>query len=46
MLGQSKSFALLDAYLEAGGTFVDTVRVYSDWLPGAGQHGPLVAPER
>ena len=33
-LGHSESFALLDAYLEAGGTFIDTARVYSDWLPG------------
>ncbi len=28
------SFALLDAFLEAGGTFIDTAQVYSDWLPG------------
>lgn len=27
------SFALLDAYAEAGGTMVDTAAVYSDWLP-------------
>lgn len=27
------SFALLDAYVEAGGTMVDTATVYSDWLP-------------
>ena len=33
-LGQTESFALLDRYLEAGGTFIDTARVYSDWLPG------------
>ena len=33
-LDQAESFALLDRYLEAGGTFIDTARVYSDWLPG------------
>ncbi len=33
-LDQAASFALLDAYTAAGGTFIDTARVYSDWLPG------------
>jgi aryl-alcohol dehydrogenase-like predicted oxidoreductase len=28
------SFRLLDAFLDAGGTFVDTAKVYADWLPG------------
>lgn len=28
------SFALLDAYLELGGNFLDTAKVYADWLPG------------
>ncbi|MER5318535.1 aldo/keto reductase [Streptosporangium roseum] len=28
------SFAVLDAYVEAGGNFVDTADVYSDWVPG------------
>ncbi|MBZ0302577.1 MAG: aldo/keto reductase [Anaerolineae bacterium] len=28
------AFALLDAFFEAGGNFVDTARVYADWLPG------------
>ncbi len=28
------SFQLLDAFVEAGGTFVDTAKVYADWLPG------------
>jgi aryl-alcohol dehydrogenase-like predicted oxidoreductase len=28
------SFALLDAFMDAGGTFVDTAKVYADWLPG------------
>ena len=32
-LDQDASFALLDAYAEAGGTMVDTAAVYSDWLP-------------
>ncbi|WP_407572075.1 aldo/keto reductase [Deinococcus altitudinis] len=33
-LGQAESFALLDAYVAGGGTFIDTARSYSDWLPG------------
>lgn len=33
-LDQKKSFALLDAYLEKGGNFIDTAKIYSDWLPG------------
>ena len=27
------SFRLLDAFLAAGGNFIDTARVYADWLP-------------
>ena len=30
----AEGFALLDAFREAGGNFVDTARVYSDWVPG------------
>jgi aryl-alcohol dehydrogenase-like predicted oxidoreductase len=30
----STSFALLDAYLNQGGNFLDTAKVYADWLPG------------
>ena len=33
-LDQSSSFALLDAFVKAGGTFIDTAKVYADWLPG------------
>ena len=28
------SFAILDAYVESGGNFLDTAKVYADWLPG------------
>lgn len=31
---RAASFALLDAYLDAGGNFLDTAKVYSDWVPG------------
>lgn len=31
---RDQSFALLDAFAEAGGSFVDTAHVYADWLPG------------
>ncbi|MCC6179594.1 MAG: aldo/keto reductase [Chloroflexi bacterium] len=31
---EEASFAVLDAYLEAGGNFVDTADVYARWAPG------------
>ncbi|HMR29826.1 MAG TPA: aldo/keto reductase [Geminicoccaceae bacterium] len=34
-LDRDRSFALLDAFVEAGGNFVDTAHVYADWLPDA-----------
>ena len=30
----AQSFAILDAYVEAGGNFIDTADVYSEWKPG------------
>jgi aryl-alcohol dehydrogenase-like predicted oxidoreductase len=33
-LSKEESFALLDAYLDLGGNFLDTARCYADWLPG------------
>jgi len=34
---REQSFALLDAFAEAGGNFLDTAHVYADWLPNG--HG-------
>ena len=31
---EATSFAVLDAYLEGGGNFIDTADVYSRWVPG------------
>ena len=31
---EAKAQRLLDAFVEAGGNFFDTARVYSDWIPG------------
>jgi len=31
---EAQSFAVLDAYLDAGGNFVDTADAYSAWVPG------------
>ncbi len=31
---EEASFAVLDAYVEAGGNFLDTATVYSTWVPG------------
>lgn len=30
-LGRAESFALLDAFLELGGNFLDTAHIYADW---------------
>lgn len=32
-LDRDRSFALLDAFVAAGGNFIDTAHVYADWLP-------------
>lgn len=32
-LDRDASFALLDAFVASGGTFIDTAHVYADWLP-------------
>ncbi len=34
-LDQQATFALLDAFVELGGNFVDTAHIYSDWVAGA-----------
>jgi aryl-alcohol dehydrogenase-like predicted oxidoreductase len=31
---RTSSFALLDAYIDLGGNFLDTAKIYADWLPG------------
>ena len=31
---EAEAWRLLDAFVEAGGNFFDTARVYSDWIPG------------
>lgn len=31
---RDESFAVLDAYVQAGGNFIDTADVYSEWKPG------------
>src|SRR5579859_3452402 len=33
-VNRDDSFALLDAFVEAGGTFLDTAHVYANWSPG------------
>lgn len=33
---EKTAFALLDAWLEGGGNFIDTANVYCRWVPGAG----------
>src|SRR3982751_4459681 len=34
---ENASFAVLDAFVDAGGTMIDTADVYSAWVPG--HHG-------
>jgi aryl-alcohol dehydrogenase-like predicted oxidoreductase len=31
---QQESFTLLDSFIEQGGNFLDTAKIYADWLPG------------
>lgn len=33
-IDRESSYALLDTFLARGGTFLDTAKVYSDWIPG------------
>jgi aryl-alcohol dehydrogenase-like predicted oxidoreductase len=33
-LGEKETSALLDRFVELGGNFIDTARIYSDWVPG------------
>jgi aryl-alcohol dehydrogenase-like predicted oxidoreductase len=33
-VNKKESYAILDAYLDLGGNFLDTAKVYADWLPG------------
>jgi aryl-alcohol dehydrogenase-like predicted oxidoreductase len=33
-IAESESYEVLDAYMEAGGNFIDTADVYSAWAPG------------
>lgn len=33
-IGEAESFALLDRFVALGGNFIDTARIYSDWVPG------------
>ncbi|HEY9075744.1 MAG TPA: aldo/keto reductase [Anaerolineaceae bacterium] len=33
-IDRETSFALLDTFLERGGTFIDTAKIYNDWIPG------------
>jgi aryl-alcohol dehydrogenase-like predicted oxidoreductase len=33
-VNRDDSFALLDAFVEQGGTFLDTAHVYANWAPG------------
>jgi aryl-alcohol dehydrogenase-like predicted oxidoreductase len=34
-LDRETAFALLDAFLALGGTFLDTAHIYADWIPAA-----------
>ena len=33
-ISEAESFALLDRFVAAGGNFIDTACIYSDWVPG------------
>lgn len=33
-IDRETSFRMLDLYLERGGNFIDTAKIYNDWIPG------------
>lgn len=33
-ISRDTAYALLDAYMKAGGNFIDTAHIYADWFPG------------
>lgn len=33
-ISEADTFALLDRFIALGGNFIDTARIYSDWVPG------------
>lgn len=35
-LDRNASFKVMDAFLEAGGNFLDTANIYSSWVPSLG----------
>jgi aryl-alcohol dehydrogenase-like predicted oxidoreductase len=35
VISRQDAFALLDAFVEMGGNFIDTAHVYADWIPGS-----------
>ena len=41
-INQEDSFAILDAFLDAGGNFIDTAHVYGAWIKGAGNRSEQV----
>ena len=44
--GRESAFEMLDAYVEAGGTEIDTASVYSDWVPGETGRSETIIGER
>ena len=41
-LSEPATFALLDRWIELGGNFIDTARIYSDWQPGESRRSERV----
>ena len=42
---EEESRRIFDAFLTAGGNFIDTARVYSDWIPGETQRSEKIIGE-
>jgi len=36
-MDEAASFAMMDHFASLGGNFLDTARIYADWIPGAGR---------
>jgi len=39
---EADGFAMVDAFADAGGNFLDTARIYSDWVPGEPQRSERI----
>lgn len=44
-INRQDAFLLLDAFVDHGGTFIDTAKIYNDWIPGESSRSEKVIGE-